>query len=298
MARRVAGAIMSGIDQTRAGAGPVAAAPGETRVAWPLRAWFGVEIFFGLASSFSVFLSPHATASNFAWPIQPAVTAAVFGAVYFSALLLMIASLFTPVWERARVVVLPAAVFTAVMLLPTFLHLDRFSTGSIAFVIWLASYVLPPPVFVACFVWQQRRTARIGSGGAASAPLPGRWLLLANGALLTTFCIAVMAFPAILQAIAPIAFTPLTARAFAGYVTLVALLQISMAVENDRLRSRLATVLLIPLPFAVLFQLVRYGHEVRWSNAALWVFLLDLAVVAALGAGLWLRPSAARVPPQ
>ena len=107
------------------------------------------------------------------------------------------------------------------------------------------------------------------------------------------FSIAVMLFPAILRAIAPFTFTPLTARAFAGFVTLVALLQISMACENDWPRARLATVFLIPLPFAILFQLVRYADQVQWSNVALWVFLLNVGLVAALGARLWLRPPVA-----
>ncbi len=277
---------MAHSDQTAS----LSAAPDETPAAWPLRAWFGAEIFFAIASSWAIFLSPQAAASNFAWPITPAVTAALFGAVYLSALPLMVAGLCTRVWEHVRVIVLPAAAFTAVMLLPTFLHLGRFSTGSVSFAIWLASYVLPPPVFVACYVWQQRRAQRVGSG--VTAPLPNllRGFLLANGVALIIFSTVVMLFPAALQAIAPFNFTPLTARALAGYVTLPALLQISMAFENDWARSRLATILLIPLPFLIVFQLVRFGNGVQWSNVALWIFLLDVGLVAALCAGLWLRP--------
>jgi hypothetical protein len=284
---------MSRIDQTPSAANTPAVAHEETPVAWPLRAWFIAEIFFAVASSWAIFVAPQSTASNFAWPIQPAVTAALFGAIYLSALPLMVAGFFTRIWERVRVIVLPAAVFTAVMLLPTLLHLDKFATGSVAFTIWLASYVLPPPVFVACYVWQQMRSQRVGSGIVAPLPKLERSFLFANGATLMAFSTAVMLFPAILQAIAPFTFTPLTARAFAGYITLVALLQISMACENDWPRSRLATVLLIPLPFAILFQLVRFGNQVQWSNVALWIFLLDVILVAALSARLWLRPPAA-----
>jgi hypothetical protein len=265
----------------------------ETPAAWPLRAWFIAEIFFALASSSSVFLWPRATATHFAWPIQPVVTAAVFGAIYLSALLLMTAGFFTRIWENVRVIVLPSAVFTAAMLLPTFLHIDRFSTGSVSFVIWLASYVLPPPVFVACYWWQQRRAQPVGSGATS---LPGAGFLFANGAALMAFAIVVMMFPAVLQAIAPFTFTPLTARALAGFLTLAALLQVSMACENDWPRARLATVLLIPMPLAILFQLVRFAGEVQWSNVALWVFLLDAGLVAALCAKLWLFPPADRRP--
>ena len=137
---------MSHIDQTPSPANTLTAAHEETPVAWPLRAWFIAEIFFAIASSWAIFLAPQSAATNFAWPIQPAVTAALFGAIYLSALPLMAAGFFTRIWERVRVIVLPSAVFTAVMLLPTFLHFDRFATGSVSFAIWLASYVLPPPV--------------------------------------------------------------------------------------------------------------------------------------------------------
>ena len=266
----------------------------ETAAAWPLRAWFVAEVFFALASSSAVLLSPQATATNFAWPIQPVVTAALFGAIYLCALLLMAAGFFTRIWERVRVIVLPSAAFTAAMLLPTFLHLDRFATGSISFTIWLASYVLPPPVFVACYLWQQKRSQPIGYGITAPLPAFERAFLFVNGAVFASLSIAVMLSPAILQSIAPFTFTPLTARAFAGFVTLVALLQISMAFENDWPRARLATVMLIPLPIAALFQLVRYGDQVQWTNVALWIFLLDAGLVAVLCAKLWLMPPPAR----
>ena len=268
--------------------------PAETPAAWPLRAWFAAEVFFAVASSWAVLVAPQETATNFAWPIRPVVTAALFGAIYFSALPLMLVGVFSRVWEHTRVLVLPAAVFTAAMLIPTFLHWDRFATGSVSFAIWLASYVLPPPIFLACYIWQQKRSQPVGFG--VTRPLPGfeRAFLSANGAVLIVFAIAVMLFPSVLQAIAPFAFTPLTARAFAGYVTLVALLQISMALENDWQRIRLATVMLIPLPFAIVFQLVRFGSGVQWTNVALWLFLLDLGLVAALCAKLWLRPPASQ----
>jgi hypothetical protein len=272
---------------------PPSSSPADTPAAWPLRAWFGAEIFFAIASSWAVLWAPQATATNFAWPIQPVVTAALFGAVYFSALPLMVAGTFTRTWERARVVVLPAAVFTAAMLIPTFMHIDRFSTGTVSFAIWIASYVLPPPVFVACYIWQQKRSQPIGSGITQPLPALERGFLFANGAVLMMFAIAVMVFPAILQSIAPFTFTPLTARAFAGYVTLASLLQVSMAFENDWPRSKLATIMLIPLPFVILFQLVRFADGVQWGNVALWVFLVDAGLVAALSIKLWLRPPAA-----
>lgn len=259
-------------------------------VAWPLRAWLVAEVLFAGASSSATLLAPEATESNFAWPIQPVVTAALFGAFYVCALLLMLTGAFIRTWEHVRVIVLPSAAFTAVMLLPTFLHWERFSVKSISFALWLASYVLPPPIFVGCYIWQQRRSQPVGVGVTEPLSALLRAFLFANGAGLAVFAILVMFVPSTLQAIAPFAFTPLTARALAGFIVLAALLQLSMAFENDRLRARLATILLVPLPFVVVSQLVRFASSVQWSNAALWLFLLDLGLVAALSAKLWLNP--------
>lgn len=273
---------------------PQPAALVNTLVAWPLRAWFAAEVFFAGASSSATLLAPQATESNFAWPVQPVVTAALFGAIYFSALLLMIAGVFTKIWEYVRVVVLPSAAFTAVMLVPTFLHWDRFSIGSISFALWLASYVLPPPIFIGCYLWQQRRSQAIGVGITQPLPTVARAFLFSNGAALTVFAILVMLVPSILQTIAPFAFTPLTARALAGFIVLAALLQLSMAFENDWPRAKVATAMLVPLPIVALFQLVRFGDSVQWSNVALWIFLVDLGLVAALIIKLWLLPPVAR----
>ena len=47
-------------------------------IAFPLRAWLAVEVLFGVAAVLAVGLAPADTATNFAWPIQPVVMAAVF----------------------------------------------------------------------------------------------------------------------------------------------------------------------------------------------------------------------------
>lgn len=93
----------------------------------------------------------------------------------------MLMAVFVRRWELVRVFVLPGMVFTATKLLVTVLHWDRFAVGTGPFNIWFASYLLPPPLFAACWVWQQRRakfartrtrigiSARIGSRSGALA---------------------------------------------------------------------------------------------------------------------------------
>ena len=65
-----------------------------TPIAWPLRLWFAVEVFFGVGAVLSIALNPAATRTNFAWPVQPVVMAAVLGAYYISSALLFLLPLF------------------------------------------------------------------------------------------------------------------------------------------------------------------------------------------------------------
>lgn len=252
----------------------------SVQVWWPLRVWLGVEVFFGLASSAAIFLNPGGSLANFAWPIKPDVMAATLGAIYFSTLFTLVPSVFIGVWQNVRVLVLPGAIFTTALLIATLLHWDRFSTTTIPFYVWFASYLLPPPVFAGMYWWHQRWSSPVGAH--IEHPLPGalRTFLLVNGLVLTAFIAVAFVLPSILQQIAPWTFTPLTTRAFCGLVSLASLLQICMAWENDVTRSRIAAPMLLAFPFALGIQLFRFSAEVQWTNPALWVFLLDVVLTA------------------
>lgn len=58
--------------------------PEGTPIAWPLRAWLGVEVLFGVAAVKAIGIAPADSQTNFAWPIQPVVMAAVLGAFYMT----------------------------------------------------------------------------------------------------------------------------------------------------------------------------------------------------------------------
>lgn len=262
-----------------------------TPVRVPLRAWLAVEVYFGLAAISTIFLSPQDTATNFAWPIKPDVMAAVLGAFYLSSAFIFVLPLFARTWQQVRVMVLPAVAFTTAQLGLTVLHWDKFSVGTFPFYVWFASYLLPPPIFVALYVWHQRRAAPVGAGIAEPLPPGLRTGLRAHGAVLTGLAVLGYAVPALVIAVGPWTFTPLTARTFCCWLLVVGLLQVGMAWEGDRRRARVATTMLIVLPFALVFQLVRFRDQVDWSNAALWVLLVDVAAVAVLSGRLWLaRP--------
>lgn len=266
---------------------PPNASASATPIAWWLRAWMVAEIFFGLAAISSIFLHPDRTATNFAWPIKATVMAAVLGAFYFASALLFVLPLFEKRWQDVRVMILPTAVFATMMCVTTFLHWSKFSLGTLPFNVWLASYVLPPPIFLAAYLWHQRRAEPVGRSVDAPLPAAARTFLRFNGAAVVVVALALYAGPALLLTRGPWPLTPLTLRALCSWLIGVGLLQTAMAWENDWRRVRLATAMLLLLPPAMFVQLSRFGAEVDWTNAPLWLLLADVSAAGLVAAWLW-----------
>lgn len=267
-----------------------------TPIRVPLRVWMAVEVFFGLAAISSIFLRPTDTANNFAWTIRPTVMAAVLGSFYLASALLFVLPLLATTWQQVRVMILPTAAFSTAMLVATVLHWDTFSVGTFPFALWLASYVLPPPIFVTLYVWHQRDAAPVGAGIEEPIVPWALMLFRVSGLALTGIALAGFAVPALLIDVAPWTFTPLTTRTLCGWLLVVGLLQLWMAWEADWRRVRLATTTMIVLPLALVVQLARFDDQVDWSTVSLWLLLVDTAVVAAVCGYLWVagagRPAA------
>jgi hypothetical protein len=254
-----------------------------TPIAWPLRLWLAIEVLFGVAAVMAVGLSPANTETNFAWPIQPVVMAAVLGGFYITSAPLFLLPLFARRWEMIRVMVLPAALFSTIQLAATFLHWDRFSVGTIPFYVWFASYLLPPPIFVAAYLWHQRKAALRVTESDNALPTWLRSVLLIVGGLLSIGAALVFLFPSLLIPVFPWQLNQLTARSLSGWLIAVGTLMLAMYRENDRTRVRLATPMLILILPAILLQMLRYADQVDWSNLVLWVGLILFAMIGFCG---------------
>lgn len=252
----------------------------------PFKLWIVAEILFGVMAVLSISLSPQDTATNFAWPIQSTVTAALLGGFYLASAGLFVPALFVKRWENVRVFVPASILFTTVELVITFLHWDKFSLGTTPFYVWFASYLLPPPIFLALYVWHQRRALPIPMPGDQPLPRAMRTLMLVLGALLALFALAVLALPSILIPIAPIAFTPLTARAFSGWVLAVGTMHLMAARENDRGRTRMVAPFFLVGGVAIVVELARFPEQIDWSRPSLHVAAAVLAITLVIGAVL------------
>jgi hypothetical protein len=254
-----------------------------TPIALPLRLWLGVEILFGIGAVLAIGLAPQNSATNFAWPIQPDVMAAVLGAFYMSSALLFVIPFFAKRWEMIRVMILPTAVFSTVQLIATFLHWDKFSIGSTPFYVWFASYLLPPPIFVSAYLWHQRRASAQTSN--ADSPLPAwiRTLFWIFGIGLILLATSAFILPSLLIQNFPWQLTPLTTRSLCGWIMILGVVLITMVRENDKARVRFATPLLILVLPTLLLQMSRFADQVNWGNSTLWVGLAIAAVICICG---------------
>jgi hypothetical protein len=256
-----------------------------TPIGWPLRCWFFVELFFAVSATITVAMRPADTASSFAWTVKPEVMAALIGAFYVALAPVVVLALFAKAWESVRVFVIPGMLFTFTQLVVTFLHWDRFAHGTLGFNIWFASYLLPPPVFLACYLWQQRRAGPI----SADSPLP-RWLrttLVVVGGILTLEALIGLFYPTWFSGSAPWKITPLNARALSGYLLLLGTMMLSTARENDRDRVRILSPFFVLLLPVVIFQVRRFSEQVDWSHPRIALGGAMLTLVAALGIPLF-----------
>ena len=253
----------------------------DLAVAPAFRLWLGAEVVFGVLTLLSLGRFPEDTAERFAWPIEPTVMATALGAFYVALTPVVVLALLARRWENIRVIVLPAFVFTTVELLATLVHWDKFSVGTAPFDVWLISYVVPPPVFLAAYLWHERR----GDPSPPAERLPG-WLrrtLLVLGALLAVEGVLAFVHPDWLIDSFPWALTPLTARVLSGWLLLIGTLLLSMAREDDRTRVRLASPFLVVALPALVIQVLRYRDQVDAGSPRLWTGLVLFAALAACG---------------
>ena len=256
-----------------------------TPIATPLRIWFGVEVLFGILAVSAVGVRPSSTATNFAWTIKPVVMAASLGAFYIASAPLFLLPMFAKRWEMVRVMTLPVALFSSIQLLVTFLHWNKFHVHSGPFAVWLASYVLPPPMFVGAFLWNQGRWT---DDTSAYQPL-GRALratLLGLGVGFSSIALLVLISPVAVTGRFAWKMSPLTARSLSGWLMVLGALQLSIVHENHRARTRLASPFLITAFLATVAQLLRYRDQVSWNNGLLWTGLAMLAAACVCGVNL------------
>ena len=240
-----------------------------------------------LLAGVPLFVGSQQTDQYFAWTIRPPLTAAVLGALYWSAVPFVFLSAREREWAYARMAVPGVLVFTTLGLIATVLHADRFHFTSTVFVAravawaWLAIYVLVPPITAILLVSQLRRAR---GDPARSRPLPRlfTYIVAAQGAVMLLAGATLFLAPEAATARWPWDLTPLTARALGAWLVGLGVTAAQAAWEGDRARIRVGLVTYAVAGTLVFVALARYGDQLRAPSIGAFAFVLFVASVLAV----------------
>ena len=246
-------------------------------------------------------LVPGETNALFSWTVNPPLTAAFLGAGYWAAFLLELHCSRQRQWSRARVAVPSVLTFTALTLVVTLIHIDKFHFGSefslftqtITWV-WLVVYLLVPVVMGYLLVAQARLP---GIDSPARIPIPSvvRALLIGQATVMLPLGVALLVAPTnVAPRVWPWALSALTGRAIGAWVVGLGIIAAHAVWEGDLIRISGAMRAAAAFGVLQLVALARYagadhpatGEPVLdWGDARIWAYTAFVLSVAV--AGLW-----------
>ena len=191
--------------------------PRDDRI-FPVTRWVLAAVIVVLLLAFAVlYIEPQNTAQDFAWNIQPPITAVFMGAGYISGAYMFVFAVFGKKWHRVRNSLLPVSTFATAMLLVTLLHFDRFSRNNLAFFFWFVIYIITP--FLVPWLWYNNLRTDPGAPepGDKIVPVLARWIFGLAGIVTMIFWLANFINPALLMSFWPWKLTPLTSRVMSSW---------------------------------------------------------------------------------
>ncbi|TCO48486.1 hypothetical protein EV646_104308 [Kribbella antiqua] len=241
-----------------------------------------------------LFVLTEHTARYFAWTVNPPLTAAALGGAYWASAVMEILASRQRTWTRARIAVPAVLTFTALTLVTTVLHLDRFHLGEkfavatqVATWGWIAVYAVVPVVMSILLVLQ-RRAAGVEVPRRNSLPRWLRAVLGLHAVVMLSLGLSLFVDPEATLVLWPWMLTPLTARAIGAWLLGLGLAAAHAAGANDWGRVAVATHSYGLLGVLELVALMRYPDTVDWGRPAAWVFVLFLLSFLLVGVYGWI----------
>jgi hypothetical protein len=212
------------------------------------RALFVLGVCLTAGTGSALFALPGRTGEYWAWEIAAPLSAAFMGAGYVGASVSLAFAACTREWQRARVVVVTALTLTSLALVATLLNLGPFAFGvggvteAVAWV-WLAVYVVLPPLALVAFVRQERAGGVREYGTEAPALGATRLALGAPGAALAALGLGLLADWDWLRERWPWPLPPLPAAAIGAWLCTLAAGMLWFALgERDWRRVRIGVL--------------------------------------------------------
>jgi hypothetical protein len=271
---------------------PAATGPAVRPVIPAMRTVFVVGSVLVFAAGFQLYVLTDHTDRFFAWTIGVPFTAAFLGAFYWTALVLAASSAREREWARVRVGVPGVALFVALTLIVSVVHVGSFHlhggsvVGRVGAWVWFAVYAIAP---VGAFVALIAQLRAPGFDPPRRTRLPGPYrLALASHALVVLIVGGALMFaPNAIANVWPWALTPLTARAMAAWLLGLGVVLAQAVFEDAPERIELAARSYAVLGLLELVAVARYASAVDWSEAAAWLYLAFLMTVVGVGVAGW-----------
>jgi hypothetical protein len=248
---------------------------------------------FVLVAGAQLFVLSERTEDVFAWTIDPPLTAAFLGAGYWSSAVLELGAARRSEWSRARIAMPAVLIFTTLTTILTLIHLDRFHTGSVFGIAWIAVYLCFPVAMSAALALQLRAP---GGDRPRTRRLPA-WTRLALGlqaGIALVLGLALYVAPLDAAALWPWTLTPLTGRAVGAWLLGIAIIAVHMAWEDDDDRVEIGMLSYAAFAALQLVGLARYPDVPDWSPAGAAAYLAFLAAMLVTGLLGWRRARSAR----
>jgi hypothetical protein len=245
-------------------------------------------------SGIQLFVLTEQTDQFFAWTINPPLTAAFLGAAYWASCAMEFTAARQPDWPRARIAVPAVFLFTALTLIVTLLHIDRFHLtrpeplARAAAWAWLAVYAIVPIAMGIVFLLQARQR---GAEQPRRYPLPLaiKSIIGVQGLILFLVGVVLLITPELLIPDWPWKITPLTGRAIGAWGTALGVALAHALWENDWQRIKVSTISYTIFGALELVALARYPGDIDWSRPQSIIYTLFMVSVLAAGLYSWLR---------
>jgi hypothetical protein len=229
-----------------------------------------------------LFVLSDQTETFFAWTVDPPLTAAFLGALYWAACGLEFMSARSGTWAGARITVPGVLVFTALTNGPTWMNLGAYNLDSPAAWGWIGVYMLVPGLFLWALVAQRKHGWKVPPRRRLlGAPL--QWILGLAGVCFLAGGLAMIVAPEWAGAGWPWDLSPSDSvykRFTEPYVGCwgigLGVVSAQTAWENDLDRVRPVWPAMIATSLLCAIALLRYRDAVTWQHPAieLMVFVL------------------------
>jgi len=242
---------------------------------------FGLVLPLLFIAGVQLFVLAEQTETYFAWTFASPLAAAFMGAGYWSAMLHAYSGVRTKGWQYVRSSMPAALTATTLLTVTTFLHLDKFHLGSPLFItrfvtwVWIAVYVLVPPILAIAWIIQGRLPDANVKG---QNPLPvwmrGGFALLAVFALVAG--LGLFLVPDNMSALWPWPVTPLAARAVSSWLCAFGVACATLTLENDIRHGAGTCSSLFAFCMLELIVVARYASAIAWSKPLTISYILFL----------------------